>query len=145
MRKIYQYLLFGSVLFTLFSCDISQYKRIGDTNYYLSDSAGPNYIFFLQSEKYGTFEPISHKGVIQEIRWNKKYIILKCSKTSKDRSISYWYIMKYFKDKMEWKNLDKKEFAYLSDYQNALKAIHISESQMSCADGNIPWSLHLLD
>lgn len=145
MHKNYLHIRLCIALFILSSCDISQYKRIGNTNYYLSDGATSKYIFFLQSKKYGTFEPISHKGIIQEIRWNNKYIILKCSKTSKDCNISYWYIMNYFEDKMDWKNLDIKEFVRLSDYQKALKAMHISECHMSYTNGNIPWSLHLFD
>ena len=61
----------------------TQYKRIGDTDFYLMhdnlNREGPS--LFCNIKK-GAFKGVSNSGKIEDVYWNKDYILLECTKSA---------------------------------------------------------------
>ena len=75
------------------SCDNTQIKQIGDTHFYLmeNDQGNGSLLYHNEGSKH-PFYPITHtqEGVVDDVYWNKQYIIVKCSQPESD-TIQYWY------------------------------------------------------
>lgn len=139
----------GCFLFIgIFSGDITQYKRIGTTNYYLVESMTESADGGLLSNLYfkdeiGFGESIKIKGYPKHIFWNENYIIVKCSDVYKNHIINYCII----------KQVDNQRDAYHSfqehndsiEYKSAMSILGLDETKMNYTDDNIPWSLHLFE
>ena len=81
---------FVTLLLFLFG-DISQYKQIGDTNFYLlPNEIGQESFLYHNGGKEGVFYPIYHKGLVHDVYWNKQYIIIKCNQ----KKVENWYIIR---------------------------------------------------
>ena len=127
-----------SVLLPLFlSCDNLQYKKIGDTNFYLfPDSQGNGACLYFSEDK-EVFFPIINEGIVSDIYWNQQYIIAKCNK----KNNKCWYLMKNVKD-YNWKEFEIKQFLNAKDFEKALDSMGISLKHMKHTDGTIPWCIN---
>lgn len=122
----------------LFS-DISQYKQIGDTHFYLlPDEIGTESVLYHDGGDRGVFYPINHKGIVQDVYWNQQYIIIKCSQQNEEN----WYIIKNIKDYI-YSKFNIQHFTNENDYQRAIDSMKIDETTMGHTGGDVPWSLHL--
>lgn len=130
--------IFVPLLLLLFS-DISQYKQIGDTHFYLlPNGTGQESLLYHDGGVEGMFFPINHEGLVHDVYWNQQYIIIKCSQ----QNVENWYIIRNMIDY----NYPKCKIQHLlneNDYERALDSLDISEKCMEYTDGTIPWSLHL--
>ena len=138
------------ILFTLvtilipLSCDINQYKRIGDTNFYLIPDWEDHGSYLSHSGgKPGGFYSIKHEGIVKDVYWNQQYLIIKCSKSEKE-PVKYWYLLNNTED-YNWKMFEIRQFFNSIEYEKALDSIGVSESRMKHTDGKIPWSLHIFN
>ena len=123
-----------------FSCDFTECKRIGDTNFYLlPDWQGRGSYLYHDDDERGGFFPITHEGIVRDVYWNQRFVIIKCSQ-SDDHSIKYWYIMNNIK-KYSWNRFEIKQFQNVGEYEIALDTIGVSEKQMNHTDGTIPWRI----
>ena len=122
----------------LFS-DMSQYKQIGDTHFYLlPNEMGQESFLYHDGEAKGVFFPIHHKGTVHDVYWNQQYIIIKCSEQEEE----HWYLMRNIKD-YNYQRFMIQHFLNENDYKRSLDSLGISENKMEHTDGTIPWSLHL--
>ena len=85
----------------LSSCDNTQYKQIGDTNFYLIEDWKGNAHLYHNEGSDHSFYAIPHKGIISDVYWNQQYIIIKCCQSVND-TIKNWYVLK-----------NKKEYVYM--------------------------------
>lgn len=123
-----------------FSCDFTECKRIGDTNFYLlPDWQGRGSYLYHDDDERGGFFPITHEGIVRDVYWNQRFVIIKCSQ-SDDHNIKYWYIIKNIK-KYSWKRFEIKQFKNVGEYEIALDTIGVSEKLMNHTDGTIPWRI----
>ena len=88
VKKIIVFIIIVILLFS--SCvfgDITQYKQIGDTEYYLVESTGnvPYVNIHYYKYKDGFGESVKYKGFAKDIYWNDEFIIVKC--TNRDSRI----------------------------------------------------------
>lgn len=122
----------------LFS-DMSQYKQIGDTHYYLlPNGTGQESLLYHDGGEDGIFYPINHKGIVHDVYWNQQFVIIKCSELKEEN----WYIIRNIKD-YNYSEFKIQHLQNENDYQSALDSLGIAEKNMEHTDGNIPWSLHL--
>lgn len=133
------------LLFLICSClgDITQYKRIGDTDYFLVDSDNDTYdIRYYISEKDGFSESVEHSGFIKDIYWNKKYIIIKCADKDFQNIISYCIINQHSRNNpsVPW---EVYEYITEKEFENAKHSLRINEKEMNYTNTNIPWKLHI--
>ena len=146
IKKIINSVLFIDLFlicsWVLSSCDITQYKQIGDTNFYLlPDWEGHGSYLHHSGGERGGFYNITHEGIVNDVYWNQQFLIIKCC-LSENHAISHWYIMKNIK-KYSWKGFDIKIFVNSTDYNNAIDSMGLSEKVMEHTDGTIPWCIHL--
>lgn len=131
-----RYPLYSSFFFS----DISQYKQIGDTHFYLLPNFNGDESLLYHDEghkKYG-FSPIYHKGSVHYVYWNQQFIIIKCSQQKEWN----WYIIKNIKD-YNYREFNILHLLNENDYQRTMDSLRIDETKMEYTDGSIPWSLHL--
>lgn len=129
--------------------DNMQYKQIGDTNFYLLQEP-PGVESHLKHKEDGSslFLDMEHEGAVNDVYWDKDYIIIKCCNLHKndsqiaDSQIRFWYIIKNL-EYYNWKEFDMKMYTDQTDYNKALDSIGINEDAMKHTDGNIPWRIHL--
>lgn len=129
--------------------DNIQYKRIGNTNFYLlQEQLGVESHLKLKEDGSSLFFDMGHKGVVNDVYWNEDYIIIKCRNRSEndsqiiDSQIRFWYIIKNL-EYYNWKEFDMKMYSDQTDYNKALDSIGINENVMKHTDGNIPWGINL--
>lgn len=146
MSKYIIHILFAVFVFIIPSCDISQYKRIGDTYFYLCESPYRDRAkLYLHDDTMGdNFLGIEHEGYVKDVYWDEDYIIIKCGEAN-CATISQWYIMNNINSVDKIHKLSKKSFTNANDYQKAITALHLIESNINHTDGNIPWRLLHLD
>lgn len=140
IKKIIILLIAAFIPLSLFLfSDISQYKQIGDTHFYLlPNEMGQESFLYHDGREDGVFYPIQHKGIVRDVYWNQQYIIIKCSQQKKKN----WYVIRNLKD-YNYPKFDVKHYSNVTDYQSALDSLGVSERNMEHTDGRIPWSLHL--
>lgn len=137
-RILIAILIFFPLSIFLFS-DTSQYKKIGDTNFYLVPNAmGEESFLYHDGGHEGGYSPIYHKGIVHDAYWNKQYVIIKCSEKEEEN----WYIIRNIKE-YYYSKFKILHFLNEKDYKNALDSLGINEAKMEHTDGSIPWSLHL--
>lgn len=149
IKKIFKWLViliisvcfFWYAFIFVFFYDNTQYKQIGDTNFYLrpnelGDVSG-SFLFHDGGED-GIFYPINHNGSVHDVYWNQQYVIIKCSEQKKEN----WYIIRNLKY-YSYPKFDIKHYLNENDYNRSLDSLGISEKNMEHTDGSIPWSLHL--
>ena len=143
IKKITIFLLVTVLLLFPFlsSCDFTQYKRIGDTNFYLYEDIHGNALLYHNEGRKRPSYAISHEGIVSDVYWNQKYIIVKCCQSDND-TIKYWYVMKNKKEYV-WKEFEIKVFNNIIDYEMAIDSMGLSEEHMEYTDGSIPWRIHL--
>lgn len=124
----------------LFS-DNSQYKQIGDTNFYLMpDAEGQGAFLYYGDGNSKTYLPITHKGSVHDVFWNDQFIILKCQQADK-KPTKYWYILKNIKD-YDWKQFCVKLASDSADYKAILDSMELNEKDMQHTNGKIRWCIH---
>jgi hypothetical protein len=140
IKKIVILLIVVFIPFSLFLfSDISQYKQIGNTHFYLlPNEMGIESFLYHDGGEEGIFYPINHKGTVHDIYWNQQYIIIKCSEQKEEN----WYLMRNIKD-YNYPKFMIQHFLNENDYKRVLDSLGISETNMEYTDGTIPWSLHL--
>lgn len=127
------------LLFLFLFSDNSQYKQIGDTNFYLlPNEIGQESFLYHNGGKEGVFYPIHHKGFVHDVYWNKQYIIIKCNKNNEEN----WYIIRNI-EVYDYSKFNIHHYLKDSDYKRALDSLLIDELRMEHTNGTIPWSLHL--
>ena len=125
----------------LLSCDNTQYKQIGDTYYYLmEDWQGNAHLYYKEGSEH-FFYAIAHEGVISDVYWNQKFIIIKCCQSDND-TIKFWYVMKNIKE-YDWNDYEIKPYFNRKEYEIAIDSIGLSEEHMEHTDGTIPWRINL--
>lgn len=145
--------LFSIILFLgVLGCgDITQYKRIGNTNFYLVETMAispegyplPN-LYYSQNPRKNGFSGINQKGIPYQIFWNERFLVVKCSDTDSGKIINYC-VMEDLKttNKNPGNNYNLHEYATKKEYEEAMKLFGLNEIEMNQTDNNIPWSLHL--
>ena len=129
------------IVFGFFFGDISQYKQIGDTNFYLRpNEAGKESILCHNGGVKGISLPIYHEGLVHDVYWNHQVIIIKCSEQNKE----HWYIVKNVDD-YNYSDFHIKHFLNETEYRKSLDSLRLCEENMKNTNGAIPWSLHLWD
>ena len=144
VKKIIILLLIPIFIFLslfLFS-DNSQYKRIGDTNFYLlpNETGQESFLYHNGESDEKVFSPITHEGLVHDVFWNQQFIIVKCSR-QKDEKIGHWYIINNIKD-YKYSELGIRHFLNEQDYLNALDSLGVHEINMEHTVGKIPWRIH---
>ena len=140
IKKIILLLIVVFVPLSLFLfSDISQYKQIGDTHFYLlPNEMGQESFLYYDGGEESVFYPINHKGTVHDVHWNQQYIIIKCREQKKEN----WYLIRNI-EVYNYPAFDIKHYLNEIDYQSAIDSLGVSESNMEHTDGTIPWSLHL--
>lgn len=141
VKKIIWLIAVAILLFlSFFFSDISQYKQIGDTHFYLlpNFNEDKSLLYHDNGHKRCGFFPIYHKGSVQDVYWNQQFIIIKCSQQKEWN----WYIIKNIKD-YNYREFNILHLLNENDYQRTLDSLRIDETKMEYTDGSIPWSLHL--
>lgn len=79
--------------------DVKQYKRIGDTNFYLVETMAYSSngkpipgLFYSGNPRKAGFAGVSCMGVPLQIFWNDRYLVLKCTDRDSKRLINYCII-----------------------------------------------------
>jgi len=148
IRKWHYFASIVLMLLVVSSCfgDITQYKRIGETDYYLVETEDGIYtdIYYYIDEESGFGESVKYKGFVKEIYWNDKYLIVKCTNRESQKIINYCIIEQYGRnDKyIPWK---VHEYATKQEFEKAKIKFGLDEKKMNYTDSYIPWSLHLFD
>lgn len=137
------------VLFSLLlipSCDISQYKRIGSTCFYLCENPyrDRTKLYLHDDTMNDCFLGIEHEGYVNDVLWNNDFIVIKCF-VKEEGNVVFWYIMNNIERCDKIRHLSKRKFVSVSAYQEALKQFGISESKMNHTNGTIPWALFHFD
>ena len=143
IKKIKMLQITAVLLFLTFlvSCDNLDYKKIGETNYYLmTDWQGNGSYLYHNDGKDNLFIPIRHEGIVCDVYWNRRFVIIKCCK-SKEGAIKYWYILKNIKE-YNWEKFKVRQFVNRNDYELALDSMGICEKDMKHTNGTIPWRIH---
>lgn len=124
--------------FFVFS-DNTQYKQIGNTNFYLlPNETGQESSLFFNDGSEDAFLPIYHDGFVHDIYWNQHFIIMKCTEPRQE----HWYIIRNIKD-YNYSEFMINHFMREEDYQSALDSLGISETNFEHTNGTIPWKIHL--
>ena len=133
--------------------DITQYKRIGDTNFFLVETMAeslegrplPDLYYSRNAGKDG-FSGVNQRGIPYQIFWNGHFLVVKCSDRDSKRTINYCIIE--FSDSPisnRTGNYDLHEYAGKREYEKAMLFFGLKESEMNQTDSRIPWSIHLWD
>ena len=144
-------LIFILLLFLLFAGDIIQYKRIGNTNFYLveimtMDSNGkmlPD-IYWRENVSEDYFLHVNVKGFPKIVYWDNNYILVHSSDNKSDEIFSYSIITQNLKQDngVQW---DVQSYDSIVTYQLALHRLGLDETKMDSTDTKIPRSLHIFD
>ncbi|MCM1078170.1 MAG: hypothetical protein NC344_01765 [Bacteroidales bacterium] len=152
-KKLLMLVLLPIILFLgAWGCgDITQYKRIGNTSFYLVETMAisseghplPN-LYYSQNPYKDGFSGINQKGIPYRIFWNERFIVIKCSDINSKKIINYC-IIKDLKttNKNPDDNYNLHEYNRKDEYEEAMRFFGLNESEMFQTDNNIPWSLHL--
>lgn len=122
------------------------YKRIGDTDYYITEEIIEGKVSYVTHEINGGFDEVCGYQ-ISDVYWDKKYLLLKCHKGTID-SISdekvYCIVEQdaYEGSPFPWRI---QEFEDIEKYEEEKRRLGLDESSMKHTDSHIPWSLHLFD
>ena len=138
--KIPLLLFICSILAMIGLSDHSQYKQIGDTNFYLLPdvvNGEKSLLYHDRGSGHRVFFPISHEGSVNHVYWNQEVLIVKCCQ----HKTEHWYLMNNVRD-YNYPNFNVRHFLYIKDYQNALDSLGIVETDMEHTDGKIPWRIH---
>lgn len=149
IKKIFKWLViltisvcfFWFAFIFVFFYDNTQYKQIGDTNFYLRPNElgeGSGSFLFHDGGEESLFFPINHNGSVHDVYWNQQYVIIKCSEQKKEN----WYIIRNLKY-YSYPEFGIKHYLNENDYNRSLDSLGISEKNMEHTDGSIPWRLHL--
>ncbi len=124
-------------------CDITQYKQIGKTNFYLLPDVNDGVESFLYHgiRPGGWFEPVYTEGSVHDVFWNQDILIIKSTEKKKKQEQEHWCIMNNLKE-LNYPDLNTKHFDNERDYQKTLDSLGLQEKNMEHTDGSIPWSLH---
>ena len=122
VKKIIVFIIIVILLFS--SCvfgDITQYKQIGDTEYYLVESTGnvPYVNIHYYKYKDGFGESVKYKGFAKDIYWNDQH--------SRNNTYAPWKVYEYATEK---------------DFEEAKRKYGLEEEKMNYTDSSIPWRLH---
>ena len=144
VKKIIVFIIIVILLFS--SCvfgDITQYKQIGDTEYYLVESTGnvPYVNIHYYKYKDGFGESVKYKGFAKDIYWNDEFIIVKCTNRDSRIIINYCIIEQHSRNNTyaPWKVY---EYATEKDFEEAKRKYGLEEEKMNHTDSSIPWRLH---
>ena len=140
--------LFMMLVFLLSSCffgDLTRYKRVGDTEYYLVEAVGAEphvrLHYNIKDEKWFG-EGVIHKGFAKDIYWNEDYIIVKCTDRESQEIISYCIIEQYGRAS-KYHPWVSHEFATEQEYETAKKEFGIDETRMNYTDSYLgPFAIH---
>jgi hypothetical protein len=133
------------IMLAVSSCfgDMTQYKRIGDTKYYLVESVDGDVAdlhYYIEKENcFGEIVP--YNGFAKDIYWNDKYIMIKCSDRSSMKLINYCIIEQYGRDD-EYIPWVVHEYKTKKEFEEAKRKFGLTEKNMNYTDTNIPWRLH---
>ena len=134
------------LFFLLYSCisDITQYKRIGDTEYYLVESFGNESYADLRYRKDADdffSESIKYRGFAKDVYWNSEYIIIKCTEKNSREITNYCIIKQYSKNNshVPW---EVHEYATEMEFEDAKQLFNLDEEKMNHTNADIPWHLH---
>ena len=122
--------------------DITQYKRIGNTDYSLVEgmaAEGKPLAEIMHNEE-GGFIGLSYEGFAKDIYWNDDYLIVKCSDRNSETIINYCIIEQKSNRRVPWRI---NEYKSKVDFEKAKQKLGLDESKMNYTDNHIPWSLHL--
>lgn len=129
-----------------FCGDITQYKRIGETNYYLVESLGnePYSDLHYRYENKHFGESVKYKGFAKDLYWNDTYLIIKCT-GKRSTEINNYCIIK--QQSSSQKNVPWEVYEYQTEkeFESAKKKLGLNEEEMEYTSSCIPWSLHLFD
>lgn len=123
-----------------------QYKRIGETDFYLGELMSPKPdLYYTKNPKFG-FKGVNQRKTPKHIFWNDSILVVKCS-DKLDGAITNYCIIKMFKTKNcdSWEDYELIQYATHEEYVQAMNALGLKESEMCYTDNSIPWSLHLFD
>lgn len=128
--------------------DILQYKRIGDTNFYLVEPDGfpwPQIYYSRPSDR--GFYGLETEGFPYYIYWNDSIVIVKHSDSARKRLINYCIIKDLkINDTINIENnYELHEYMTKKEYEKAMDCLGLKESEMNQTDSSIPWSLHIWD
>lgn len=118
--------------------DITQYKKLGDTEYYLVEGIDGGYVdLYYRNDG----ESVKFRGFAKDIFWNEEYIIVKCTNRESNKIINYCIIEQYGRNNTyaPWKVY---EYATKKEFDAAKKEFGLDEGKMNYTDTNIPWSFH---
>ena len=131
--------------------DITQYKRIGDTNFYLVETMAessegkplPGLYYSRNPQKEG-FSGTNLGAIPFQLLWNNTYIVVKCTDRDSKRLIKYC-IIKFCNTSIHGRagNYVLHEYTTKKEYERAMGYYGLNESEMNQTDNRIPWSLHL--
>lgn len=124
----------------------TQYKRIGDTDFYLMhdnlNREGPS--LFCNIKK-GAFKGVSNSGKIENVYWNKDYILLECTKSADYSQHKIFCIIKQHvkskKHDLPWRICEYNK----EDYEHAKDSLKLNEKNMQHTNGEIPWRITLFE
>ena len=136
----------ASIFILPFCGDITQYKRIGNTKYYLfehfGNAARTDLRYRYDNDFWG--ENVKFEGLVKDVYWNKTYIIIKCT-SEKSTEITYFCIIRQqgvCHQNVPW---DIYEYHTEKEFEEAKQRLSLDEDKMGYTDAHIPWSLHLFE
>ena len=133
--------------------DLLQYKRIGDTNFYLvetmansSDGRPLPGLYYSRNPSEKGFSGISLDGVPYQIFWNNSYIVVVCTDREGKIIAKYCIIKILITSSADCADdYEVYEYATKNEYEKAMCYYGLKPSEMNHTDNRIPWRLHLWD
>lgn len=163
MKTVYKFLLNAAILLIFFplSCCITvfmlffgsslgdcnvQYKRIGNTEFYIMDDyiSGAGSFLYYSTYK-AVFEDVQTQNSIEDVYWNDDYILLVCADLDFAKGQHYYVL----RQKPDFRQKDSpwnvREYTSIDKYEEVKDSLGLDEARMQHTDGNIPWRITIFD
>lgn len=163
MKTVYNFLLNAAILLIFFplSCVITvfmlffgsslgdannQYKRIGDTKYYvMRDYIGDTGPFLYYRTDKITFEDVQTQSFVEDVYWNDDYILLVCTDLDFAKGQHYYVLRQKPDFRRKGSPWNMREYTSIDKYEKAKDSLGLDETKMQHTDGNIPWRITIFD
>ena len=124
----------------------TQYKRIGDTKYYvMRDYIGDTGPFLYYRTDKITFEDVQTQSFVEDVYWNDDYILLVCTDLDFAKGQHYYVLRQKPDFRRKGSPWNMREYTSIDKYEEAKDSLGLDETKMQHTDGNIPWRITIFD
>lgn len=144
VKKIIIIVLVSSLLCLLslfLGSDISQYKRIGKTNFFIWEDFAKHTIVYMDDNSDIAIGIIDRN--VRDVFWDERFILAECSEWLTDTLTTDYYIIN-LDSCMNDSNKKIKgisSFNCINNYSREVKLLGLQKDKMRHTNGDIPWRL----